>query len=129
MHAKKPTIGLLLKMYTALELLKIGWFISGKETLEAPVLYDEKSPLNGKRVAHATVQRQLDHKFEELLARWESVVCMAWEKIMKKKGKMGWVESFVIGFLILHIQEQDAQRLKIHCEQQDGVCLFKTRVS
>lgn len=114
-------------MHTALAQLKTGWFISGKETLEAPVLNDRESPLDGRKVAHATVQRQLSHLLEELLAKWQRVASKGWEKIMEKQGKMGWVELFVSAWLILHIEEQDAQRLKIHCEQQGGVSLSKTR--
>lgn len=42
-------------MHTAFAQLKTRWFISGKETLEAPILNNKESPLNGRKVAYTTV--------------------------------------------------------------------------
>ena len=113
-------------MYTAVELLKKGWFISDsdefpRESLGNHILYAEESPWYGKIPAPSTVQRQLDHMLEVLVAKWEYTFCKDWQKIMKKQGKRGWIEMFFASFLILHIMEQDAQRLKIHCEEQNSV--------
>jgi hypothetical protein len=115
-----------LKLFAVVRLLKKGWFISEsrthpKEILGNSVLYAEKSPWHAKIPAPSTVQRQLDRMLELLAAKWEPVVYKGWQRIMEKQGKQGWLEMFYVGFLIVHILEQDAQRLKIHCEEQNPV--------
>ena len=122
---KKPLIRLLLKMHTALVQLKTGWFITGEETMESPFILDPESPLYGQRVAPATLQRQLSHLLEKLLANWQRMASQEWMKIKRARGGSEWAELFVIAWLMLHIEEQDVQRLKIHCEQQGGVRLSK----
>ncbi len=119
-------MSLSLKLFAVVRLLKRGWFISEsrtypKETLGNTVLYAEQSPWHAKIPAPSTVQRQLDRMLELLAAKWEPVVYKCWQRIMRRQGKQGWLEIFYVGFLILHILEQDAQRLKIHCEEQNPV--------
>jgi hypothetical protein len=100
-----------------------GWSISGNEHLGMPTLHAEGAPCDGEIPVPAVMERQLDYILEALLAKWESDFCEKWETLAKNRRNSWRTELFLSTFLILHVMERDALRLKIRFGSREAVCI------
>ncbi|OBT60416.1 hypothetical protein VE03_10113 [Pseudogymnoascus sp. 23342-1-I1] len=117
----RPVIFLGLKIYVALTMLMKGWSISGNEHLGMSTLHAGGAPCDGEIPVPAVMERQLDHKLEALLAKWEHDICKEWESLATKRRDSWRTELWLATFLILHVLERDALRLKIRFGSQEAM--------